>query len=72
MQVMKKVLRYLRGTIDMRMALGGGTDHNLQLTGFADADMTNDMSTRKSRSGYLLTLGRDPIIYTSKQQTCVA
>jgi hypothetical protein len=35
---MKKVLRYLHGTINMRLTLGGSTDHNLQLTGFADAD----------------------------------
>jgi hypothetical protein len=38
MQALKKVLRYLHGTIDMRMTLGGGTDHLLPLIGFADAD----------------------------------
>jgi hypothetical protein len=38
MQALEKVLRYLHGTIDMRLTLGGGTDHSLQLTGFADAD----------------------------------
>jgi hypothetical protein len=52
--------------------VGGGTDHNLQLTGFADADWANDNSTRKFRSGYLFTLGRGPISYNSKQQTYVA
>jgi hypothetical protein len=72
MQALKKVLRYLHGTIDMRLTLGGGTDHNLQLTGFADADWANDSSTRKSRSGYFFTLGRGPITDKSKQQTCVA
>jgi KUP system potassium uptake protein len=30
------------------------------------------MNTRKSRFGYLFTLGRVPINYKSKQQTCVA
>jgi hypothetical protein len=29
LQALKKVLRYLHGTIDMRLALGGGIDHNL-------------------------------------------
>jgi hypothetical protein len=72
MQTLKKFLRYLHGTIDMRLTLGGGTDHRLQLTGFADADGANDNSTRKSRSAYLFTLGRGPISYKSKQQTCVA
>jgi hypothetical protein len=52
--------------------LGRGTDHSLQLTCFADADWANDNITRKSRSGYLFTLGRGPISYKSKQHTCVA
>jgi hypothetical protein len=47
-------------------------DHNLQLTCFADADWANDNNTRKSRSGYLFTLGRGPVSYKSKQDTCVA
>jgi hypothetical protein len=72
LHALKKVLRYLHGTIDMRLTLGGGMDHSLQLTCFADADWANDMSTRKSRSGYLFTLGRGPISNKSKQQTCVA
>jgi hypothetical protein len=38
LQPLKKVLRYLHGTIDMRLPLGVGTDHSLQLKGFADAD----------------------------------
>jgi hypothetical protein len=46
-----QVLRYLHGTI------------SLQLTFFANADWANDSSTRKSRSGYLFTLGRGPINY---------
>jgi hypothetical protein len=71
-QALKKVLRYLHGTIDMHLALRGGTDHNLQLTSFADADLANDNNTRKSRSGYLFTLGRGPISFKSKQHTCVA
>jgi hypothetical protein len=60
LQAVKKVLRYLHGTIDMRLTLKGGTDHSLQLTYFADADLENDNNTRKSRSGYLFTLGRGP------------
>jgi hypothetical protein len=50
----------------------GGTDHITELTCFADADWAKDNGTRKSRSGYLFTLGRIPISYKSKQQTCVA
>jgi hypothetical protein len=52
--------------------VGGGPDHSLQLAGFADADWANDINTRKSRSGYLFTLGRGLISYKPKQPTCVA
>jgi hypothetical protein len=38
-RALQKVLRYLHGTIHMRLTLGGGLDHILQFTGFADADM---------------------------------
>jgi hypothetical protein len=72
MQALKTVLRYLHGTIDMRLTLGGGTDHNLHLTCFADADWANDSNTRMSHSGYLFTLGRGLISYKSKQHICVA
>jgi hypothetical protein len=72
MQPLKKVLRYPHGTIDMRLTLGRGTYHILQLTSFVDADWANDSITRKSRLGYLFTLGLGPISYKSKQQTCVA
>jgi hypothetical protein len=71
-QALKKVLRYLHGTIDMRPTLGGGTDHSLQLTCVDDADLANDNNTQQSRSGYLFTLGRGPISYKSKQHIYVA
>jgi uncharacterized protein YqfB (UPF0267 family) len=58
LQALKKVVRYFKGTIQLRMTLKGGTDHSFQLTCFADADWANDKSTSKSRSGYLFTLGR--------------
>jgi hypothetical protein len=67
LHALKKILRYIHVTIDMRLTLGGGTDHSLQLIGFADIDWANDSSTRKSRSGYLFTLGRGPISYKPKQ-----
>jgi hypothetical protein len=68
LQALQKILRYLHNTIDMRLAFGGPrtTDHILEFTTFADADLANESSTRKSRSGYFFTLGRGPISYKSK------
>jgi hypothetical protein len=70
LHALPKVVRSLHGTIDLRMTLEGGVDYNLQLTSFADTDWAND-NTRKSRSDYLLTLGRGHVRYKTKQQTCV-
>jgi hypothetical protein len=67
LQALKKVVRYLKGTIHQSLTLRGRTNLSLQFT-----SPTNDNCTRKSRSGYLFTLGRGPITYKSKQQTCVA
>jgi hypothetical protein len=50
----------------------GGAAHSLHLIGVADTDWANDISTRKSRSGDLLTLGRGYISCKTKQWTCVA
>jgi hypothetical protein len=35
-------MRYLNGTIELRFTMGGGTDHNSQLTSYGDADRAND------------------------------
>jgi hypothetical protein len=37
-QAIKKVLRYLKGTISMCLTLGGGDDHSKHLSGYADVD----------------------------------
>jgi hypothetical protein len=60
--------------MDMRLTLGGGggEDHSLQLTCFAYADGASDSSTRRSRSGYMFTLGRGRVSYKSKQHSCIA
>jgi hypothetical protein len=60
LQGRKTFVRYMKGTPELRMALGGG-DHNLQLTCSADADWANDSRQSKSRSDYLFTLGRGPV-----------
>jgi hypothetical protein len=71
LQALKKVLRYLKGTLHMRLALGGDSDHSVQLSGSAYTHWGNDTAQRKSRSGYIFTLGTGTINYRSRQQTCV-
>jgi hypothetical protein len=44
---MKKLLRYLKGTISMRLTLGAGDAQSIQLSGYAHADWGNDATQRK-------------------------
>ncbi|TPX48526.1 DNA-directed DNA polymerase [Synchytrium endobioticum] len=65
----KKILRYLAGTKDHGLVLGGRTAP-LELSAFVDADYNNDVDDRRSRSGVLVFLGNSPIIWSSRKQHC--
>lgn len=67
--VVKRVLRYLRGTQNQRLTLyytAGG------LHGYSDADWAGDVHTRRSTSGYLFFLGKSLISWKSCRQKSVA
>ena len=49
---MKWILRYLRGTLDLKLSFGSGKS---VLTSYTEADMAGDVDTRKSTLGYLIT-----------------
>ena len=52
-KAVKRILRYLRGTIDHALCYQGG---DLRLTGYSDADWTSDKDERKSTSSYAFIL----------------
>jgi hypothetical protein len=52
-RAVKRILRYLRGTIDHALCYHGG---DLRLTGYSDADWTSDKDERKSTSSYAFVL----------------
>lgn len=66
----KRVIRYLKETINLKLKLEAADD--LQLIGYVDADWAGDKSDRKSSSGYLFELGNNTISWLSKKQTTVA
>ena len=66
---MKWILRYLRSTSDLKLRFGSG---KLVLTSFTDADMAEDVDTRKSTSGYLITFAGGAVSWQSRLQKCVA
>eukprot|EP00873_Tetraselmis_striata_P005357 jgi/Tetstr1/425621/TSEL_016041.t1 len=57
MTALKKVLRYLKGTMHRGITLGADSTDNLRLVGYADADFAADLIQRRSRGGYLFRLG---------------
>ena len=69
-KAMKHVLRYLKGTKDFGLCIEKGSTAVLEA--WSDADWARDQDKRRSRSGILLTIGRNPVMWTSKMQTSVA
>ncbi|KAI3641430.1 hypothetical protein MIR68_000560 [Amoeboaphelidium protococcarum] len=69
-QAAKRVLRYLRGTIDMGLVYNGHND----LTPFVyvDADYANDKDTRRSQTGYALLMAGAAVSWKSKLQPKVS
>ena len=68
-QAVKRILRYLRGTINLKLTYRG----NLQpLTGYTDADWAGDRDTRRSTSGFVVSVGSGAISWSSKRQPTVA
>ena len=66
----KRVLRYIKGTVDHGLTFTH-TD-NFVLNGFSDADWAGCVDSRKSTSGYAFFMGRSLISWASKKQSIVA
>ncbi|MBW0499868.1 hypothetical protein O181_039583 [Austropuccinia psidii MF-1] len=71
-QLIKHVLRYLKGTSGMGIKY---TKDNTQVAdpiGWADADYANSTITHKSTSGYVITLFGNPVSWSTQKQSIVA
>ncbi|XP_038701799.1 uncharacterized mitochondrial protein AtMg00810-like [Tripterygium wilfordii] len=69
-QVVKRVLRYLKGTRDMGVHIK--PCDRLALVGFFDADWACNLEDRKSVAGYCIFLGDTIVSWSSKKQNVVA
>jgi len=64
----KGIFRYIVGTLDWRLRLGGKGP--VEVIGYADADWAGDAVSRRSQSGYVFKLGDGSVSFsTSKQRT---
>lgn len=69
-QAVKRIFRYLRGTIDYKLHYTkGGNDG---IVGYCDADYASDLGERRSCTGYVFKLSNAAITWYSKRQPTVA
>ena len=65
----KRILRYLRGTVNLELIY---QEDLSSLTGYTDSDWAGDHDTRRSTSGYVFSIGSGVISWSSKRQPTVA
>jgi len=65
-----RIVRYLKGTRELKLVLGG--TNPIGLVGFTDSDWANCLDTRRSVGGYAFTLGSGVISWTTRKQKTVA
>lgn len=77
-QAIKRVGRYILGTMDRGLRIRAG--NHMRLDCYVDADFcglfnyedADDADSARSRTGFLLTLADIPILWSSKMQTAIA
>ncbi|KAL5830145.1 hypothetical protein ACOSQ3_019613 [Xanthoceras sorbifolium] len=69
-QVAKRVLRYLKGTLDFGLFYKNGG--NSKLVAYTDSDYAGDLEDRKSTTGYVFLLSSAAVFLLSKKQSVVS
>jgi hypothetical protein len=70
-QAVRKILRYLKGTLDYGLFYKTQKSVKCELIGFSDSDYAGDAEDRKSTSGYVFLLSGAAISWSSKKQLVV-
>ena len=68
MAAIKRVLRYLKGTLDYGITYGNASG----LEGFTDADWASDQESRRSLGAYVFLLYGGAVSWSSKRQQSIA
>ncbi|KAB2633881.1 retrovirus-related Pol polyprotein from transposon TNT 1-94 [Pyrus ussuriensis x Pyrus communis] len=68
--IAKRVLRYIKGTLDYGLEYVKGK--NSMLIGFCDSDWSGSIEDSKSTSGYAFSFGSGVFSWASVKQNCVA
>ncbi|KAE8704364.1 PLAC8 family protein [Hibiscus syriacus] len=70
LEAVRRILRYVKNTIDYGLLYKKGED--CKLVGYCDADYAGDHDTRRSTTGYVFKLGSRTISWCSKRQPTVS
>nr|XP_020159104.1 uncharacterized mitochondrial protein AtMg00810-like [Aegilops tauschii subsp. strangulata] len=68
--LVKRTLRYIMGTLDLRLHIPRSS--SMTLKAYSDADWAGCPDTRRSTSGYYVYLGDTLVSWSSKRQTTVS
>ena len=71
-ELVKHVLRYVSGTLDLGLKFDGEADTPDDVVGYTDSDFAGSKSDRKSTGGYVFMLAGAAISHSSKLQSIVA
>jgi hypothetical protein len=71
LQAIKRILRYVAGTLDYSFHYGRTPD-TAQFVGYCDSDLTGDVDTSKSTTGMMFFLGDCLVTWQSLKQKVVA
>jgi hypothetical protein len=67
-----RILRYLKGTSELKLKVKGIDSENEGIIAYADADYANDKSDRKSISGYVIKFNDNVIAWKTKKQNVIS
>jgi hypothetical protein len=67
--VVKRIMRYLKGTLDFKFCLGG---KDVSFKGYCDADWGGDANERRSTTGYVFFVGVGVVSWNCKRQPTIA
>nr|XP_048330566.1 secreted RxLR effector protein 161-like [Ziziphus jujuba var. spinosa] len=70
LEAAKRVLRYVKGTIDYRIFYQSNLP--IKLMGYPDSDLAGSVDDSKSVAGYVFNIGSGAISWMSKKQPVVA
>jgi hypothetical protein len=70
LNLVKRILRYIKGTLDFSLHLSSSP--TTSLTAYSDADWAGCPDTRRSTSGYCVYLGDNLVSWSTKRQTTVS